>query len=105
MFGSGADTGVVARTRIGYCDGRRVHQFEGEIARNIAPEPRGDRAFQWDCVFIPEGHGQTFAEMGERKSEISMRRRVPPHSGRAGRPNDTNAGSDNPCHRSLRGFG
>lgn len=76
VFGSGTDTGVVARTRIGYCDGRRIHQFEGEIAGNIAPQPRGDRAFQWDCVFIPEGSDQTFAEMGERKNEISMRRRA-----------------------------
>jgi len=25
-------------------------------------------------VFIPEGHTQTFAEMGELKNEISMRR-------------------------------
>ncbi|WP_268870415.1 MULTISPECIES: non-canonical purine NTP pyrophosphatase [Halopseudomonas] len=32
--------------------------------------------FQWDCVFVPNGHIQTFAEMGEAKDEISMRRKA-----------------------------
>jgi XTP/dITP diphosphohydrolase len=68
---------VSARTRIGYCDGRRIHQFEGELSGRIAPEPRGDRAFQWDCVFIPDGETETFAQMGPiRKNAISMRRRA-----------------------------
>ena len=66
---------AVARTRIGYCDGRCVHQFEGEVAGRLAPEPRGDTA-QWDCVFIPEGGDETLAEMGDRKNEMSMRRKA-----------------------------
>ncbi|HEX2726843.1 MAG TPA: non-canonical purine NTP pyrophosphatase [Beijerinckiaceae bacterium] len=66
---------AVARTRIGYCDGRCVHQFEGEVRGRLAPEPRGDRS-QWDCIFILEGSNQTFAEMGERKNEVSMRRKA-----------------------------
>ncbi|PAX09014.1 non-canonical purine NTP pyrophosphatase [Sphingomonas lenta] len=76
LFGQGEGTGVIARTRIGFCDGRTIHQFEGEIRGRIAAEPRGDRAFQWDCVFIPDGFEQTFSEMGENKDEISMRRRA-----------------------------
>jgi XTP/dITP diphosphohydrolase len=72
LFGKN-DGRAVARTRIGYCDGRCVHQFEGEVSGTLASEPRGDPS-QWDCVFIPEGSNQTFAEMGERKNEISMRR-------------------------------
>lgn len=28
----------------------------------------------WDCVFIPEGHSRTFAELGAEKDKISMRR-------------------------------
>jgi XTP/dITP diphosphohydrolase len=76
LFGIGDETGVVARTRIGYCDGRKIHQFEGSIRGRIAVEPRGDRGFQWDCVFIPEDHNQTFAELGELKNKISMRRRA-----------------------------
>ena len=76
LFGRGEVIGVTAKTRIGYCDGRNIHQFEGEIRGAFAPEPRGDRTFQWDCVFVPDGHDETFAEMGERKNEISMRRRA-----------------------------
>lgn len=73
LFGKGERRGVSAKTWIGYCDGRRIHNFQGEIRGTVASEPRGDRAFQWDCVFIPDGHQETFAEMGERKNEISMR--------------------------------
>jgi XTP/dITP diphosphohydrolase len=73
LFAREDDGRAVARTRIGYCDGRCVHQFEGEVSGTLASEPRGDRS-QWDCVFIPEGSDQTFAEMGERKNEVSMRR-------------------------------
>lgn len=76
LFGQGDEVSVVAKTRIGYCDGRKVHQFEGEIGGRIASAPRGDRSFQWDCVFVPDGHQETFAEMGARKNEISMRRRA-----------------------------
>jgi XTP/dITP diphosphohydrolase len=74
LFGQGDDVGVLAITRIGYCDGRRIHEFEGSIRGRIASEPRGNRAFQWDCVFVPDGYEETFAEMGERKNDISMRR-------------------------------
>lgn len=74
LFGKGDRCSVTAKTWLGYCDGRQVYQFQGEIKGTIAPEPRGNRDFQWDCVFIPEGHNETFAEMGERKNEISMRR-------------------------------
>jgi XTP/dITP diphosphohydrolase len=74
LFGQGSDTGVTARTIIGYCNGRTVHCFSGEVRGRIAAEPRGDPAFQWDCVFIPDGFTETFAEMGDRKSSISMRR-------------------------------
>ncbi len=76
LFGRGEDTRAIARTRIGYCDGRRVHQFEGEIGGTIAPEPRGEADGQWDAIFVPEGESETFAEMGARKNEISMRRRA-----------------------------
>ena len=75
LFAREDDGRAIARTRIGYCDGRCVHQFQGEVAGTLAPEPRGDHS-QWDCVFIPEGSDQTFAEMGERKNEISMRRKA-----------------------------
>lgn len=74
LFGSLDNTQLTARTVIAFCDAKKIHVFEGEIKGNIAPEPKGDRAFQWDCVFIPEGFELTFAEMGEKKNEISMRK-------------------------------
>ncbi|WRH56769.1 MAG: non-canonical purine NTP pyrophosphatase [Bosea sp. (in: a-proteobacteria)] len=73
LFGGGS---VTAKTQIGYCDGQQIFHFEGAIDGTIANEPRGDDSFQWDCVFVPEGHDQTFAEMGKKKNEISMRRRA-----------------------------
>ena len=75
LFAREDDGRAVARTRIGYCDGRCVHQFEGEVSGTLASEPRGERS-QWDCVFIPDGEVETFAEMGERKNEVSMRRKA-----------------------------
>jgi XTP/dITP diphosphohydrolase len=75
LFAREDDGRAVARTRIGYCDGRCVHQFEGEVSGRLARAPRGE-ASQWDCVFIPDGSEETFAEMGERKNEISMRRKA-----------------------------
>nr|WP_246747385.1 non-canonical purine NTP pyrophosphatase [Nitratireductor aquibiodomus] len=74
LFGRGDRPAVTASTWIGYCDGQQVHHFKGEIRGSVASEPRGKREFQWDCVFIPDGYNETFAEMGERKNEISMRR-------------------------------
>lgn len=65
---------VIARTTIAYCDGQKMYDFKGEIEGEIVPEPRGNRDFQWDCVFQPKGQRLTFAEMGNKKNEISMRR-------------------------------
>ena len=76
IFGKQPDPAVTARTVIGYCDGKRIHQFAGEVVGRIAEQPRGPRDFQWDCVFIPDGYEKTFAELGVVKNEISMRRRA-----------------------------
>lgn len=67
---------AIAKTIIGYCDGKKIKIFEGEIQGTIVEIPRGNRDFQWDCVFEPEGIKQTFSEMGDRKSEISMRKKA-----------------------------
>ena len=63
-----------ARTTIAYCDGMNIYHFEGEVEGQIVSTPRGPRDFQWDCVFQPTGQKSTFAEMGDKKNEISMRR-------------------------------
>ncbi len=74
LLGTLETTNAIAKTIIGYCDGKKIHFFEGEITGKISPEPRGDRDFQWDCVFIPDGQEMTFAELGDRKNDISMRK-------------------------------
>jgi len=76
LFGTPPANKAIASTTIVYCDGRKMHKFTGEISGQIVEEPRGDRYFQWDTVFVPEGETQTFAEMGNRKNEISMRRKA-----------------------------
>jgi len=70
------DPSVTAKTVLGYCDGRQIHMFSGEVQGVVPEHPAGPRDFQWDCVFVPNGHTETFAEMGDRKNEISMRRRA-----------------------------
>lgn len=70
------DTAVKAKTVIGYCDGRKIHLFEGAVSGVVPYAPAGPRDFQWDCVFVPNGHTQTFAQMGIAKDEISMRRKA-----------------------------
>ena len=68
------DDKVVAKTVIGYCDGCQIHLFEGAIEGKVPRVPVGSEDFQWDCVFIPDGHTKTFAEMGAKKDDVSMRR-------------------------------
>ena len=75
LFGNNNDTSASAKTVIGYCDGKKVHYFYGVVKGRISEEPRGDRTFQWDCVFIPEGYDKTFAELGEEKNSFSMRKK------------------------------
>lgn len=74
LLGKGESLGLVAKTIIGYCDAKKMNLFKGEIKGTISPEPKGDRSFQWDCIFIPDGETETFAEMGDKKNEISMRK-------------------------------
>lgn len=68
------DAKVTAKTVLGYCDGHKMHLFEGAIEGTVPKTPAGPTNFQWDCVFIPNGFSETFAEMGPAKDSISMRR-------------------------------
>lgn len=68
------DRGAFARTTIGYCDGRLIHIFEGEVKGTISLEPGGCTG-SWVCLFIPEGFDITMGEMTlEQKNSISHRR-------------------------------
>jgi len=74
LFGQPGNNMIQAQTIAGYCDGWTIKLFEGVIKGTIPSKPCGAREFQWDCVFIPEGYNETFAEMGSRKNLISMRK-------------------------------
>lgn len=71
-----ANATVIAKTVLGYCDGKQIHLFEGAVKGTVPEAPKGPRHFQWDCVFIPDGHTETFAEMGDKKNDLSMRRKA-----------------------------
>ena len=68
------DHRVEAKTVIGYCDASKIHYFEGNVNGTVPDTPIGSTDFQWDCVFKPDGFNQTFAELGKKKNDISMRR-------------------------------
>ena len=49
----------------------------GTVEGRISLRPHGDFGFGYDPIFIPsEGHGETFAEMGEAKHLLSHRGRA-----------------------------
>lgn len=77
MLKNEKDRRILARASIGYHDGKDIHIFSGEVKGTIAEALRGTNGWGFDVIFIPEGHTQTFAEMGpEEKSKISHRRRA-----------------------------
>lgn len=76
LIGNLPDPTTVAKTIIGYCDGKKIYYYEGEISGIIVGTPKGSREFQWDCVFMPNGDSRTFAEMGAEKNNISMRKKA-----------------------------
>lgn len=54
--------------------GDRIQYFEGEVKGTIAYEPRGEKGFGYDPLFIPQGYRSTFAELSaEVKNTISHR--------------------------------
>lgn len=55
---------AVARSVIGYCDGKKIMTFAGETKGKIALQPKGNYHFNWDPIFLPEGSEQTYGEMG-----------------------------------------
>jgi XTP/dITP diphosphohydrolase len=53
------------------------HLFEGTCEGRIAFTPSGQGGFGYDPLFVPEGFGRSFAELGEKeKNRISHRARA-----------------------------
>lgn len=74
IFSKIGSSEVTAKTVLAFCNGKHIHTFEGTIDGHIVNPPRGNKDFQWDCVFEPIGYNKTFAELGDEKNNISMRR-------------------------------
>ena len=54
--------------------GGREQFFDGACEGRIAKAPAGAEGFGYDPVFVPEGHSESFAELGEAtKSKLSHR--------------------------------
>lgn len=51
------------RTVIAWVDGGEPKYFDGVAPGEITEDIRGAGGFGYDPIFLPEGHGQTFAEM------------------------------------------
>lgn len=56
---------------------RKNFFFEGKVEGTIAQEKSGTSGFGYDPVFVPDGYGQSFAELGNNiKNNISHRARA-----------------------------
>ena len=65
------------RTVIALLLGEDTHLFEGIVRGTIIDERRGEGGFGYDPIFVPEGYGLTFAQLGnEVKNRISHRAKV-----------------------------
>lgn len=54
---------IRAETVVTYYDGKEVKHFSGEVVGTIPPEPRGNKGWGWDPIFIPEDSELTYAEI------------------------------------------
>jgi XTP/dITP diphosphohydrolase len=76
MLSEEEDRSARAVCAVAIATGDSVHVFAGEVEGEIPHKPRGSEGFGWDPIFIPEGHTQTYAELGPRKHEVSHRARA-----------------------------
>lgn len=69
-----ANRRAVFKCAAALCLGGRVEVFLGEVRGAIAQAPRGTGGFGYDPIFVPEGLGYTYAELGDDvKNKISHR--------------------------------
>jgi XTP/dITP diphosphohydrolase len=54
----------------------KVKIFKGVVTGSISLEPRGDKGFGYDPIFIPHGSERTFAEDRILKMKISHRKKA-----------------------------
>ena len=78
-LGGNSDRQARFRTVIALIEGGQEEPklFEGIVTGEITADRRGGEGFGYDPIFRPDGHAETFAEMGhEMKNKISHRARA-----------------------------
>jgi XTP/dITP diphosphohydrolase len=61
-----------------------VEEFEADVGGTLVWPPRGEQGFGYDPMFLPDGHGRTFGEMGpEEKHGLPPRGKGLSHRARA----------------------
>ena len=78
-LGGNSDRRSRFRTVIALIEGGQEEPkfFEGIVTGEITADRRGGEGFGYDPIFRPDGHAETFAEMGhEMKNKISHRARA-----------------------------
>ena len=69
------DRSATAAVLYGLYDGKELKTYSGIAHGSIALEPRGERGFGFDPIFIPTGSSKTWGEMDiEEQTKTSMRR-------------------------------
>ncbi len=58
------DPRATARCALIYLDGETELVASGDTRGELVLEPRGERGFGWDPIFVPEGQQETYAELG-----------------------------------------
>jgi XTP/dITP diphosphohydrolase len=72
-----ADRSAQFRTIIFLILDNKEYFFEGICKGSIGFQPKGDKGFGYDPVFIPKGSNKTFAEMSmEEKNQYSHRKKA-----------------------------
>ena len=65
------------RTVISLISNGREHLFSGICEGHISYEPKGEKGFGYDAIFVPDGETRTFAEMSmEEKNVFSHRKKA-----------------------------
>ncbi len=59
------------------CGGEVLAHFSGAVEGVIIDQEKGTQGFGYDSLFVPEGHGETFAQLPvETKNQLSHRARA-----------------------------
>ncbi len=69
------DRSAFAEVCFAICDENGVRIFSGSMEGSIAVEPKGEKGFGWNPIFIAKGYDKTWAEMtDDEKHTTSMRK-------------------------------